>query len=241
MQEGKASPPERSVIICWLRSTTFLPVHKTPVAHRLEMVTFPRRFLSTQEETFCRGEDVTSSILQDSYYPISVKMCWIGSYFCHASFLHFSWGWSSIFNFFLRGNTICIIVPLLLIAKYCSSTHTMLYSLSKTVIKSVILVVLGDDLLMGNAFKLFFYFSISVLSTVSALNSISLASQAGYNRTIFCSLLDSQRIFELCLFLDLYCICIRKKLFLFEYHGKTMFSFSHFFYKCRGILFLPYF
>lgn len=144
--------------------------------------------------------------------------------------------------FFLRGNTFCIIVPLLLIAKYCCSTHTMLYSLSKTVIKAVILVVLEDDLLMGDTFKLSFYFSITVLSTVSALNSILLASQAGYNRTIFCSLLDIQGIFELLLFLDLYCICIPKKICLFlSTTEKQFFSFSHFFYKCRGILFLPYF
>lgn len=127
-------------------------------------------------------------------------------------------------------------------SKYCCSTHTMLYSLSKTVIKAVILVVLGDDLLMGDTFKLSFYFSITVLSTVSALNSILLASQAGYNRTIFCSLLDIQGIFELLLFLDLYCICIPKKICLFlSTTEKQFFSFSHFFYKCRGILFLPYF
>lgn len=69
----KASPPERSLIVCLLRSATFLPVPKAPVAHRLEMVTLPRRFLSPQEETFCRGEDVTGLILQDSCYPIYKK------------------------------------------------------------------------------------------------------------------------------------------------------------------------
>lgn len=56
LQEEKASPPERSFLICLLRSTTFLPVPKTPEAHRLEMVKFPRRVPSPKKRLLAEGK-----------------------------------------------------------------------------------------------------------------------------------------------------------------------------------------
>lgn len=134
---------------------------------------------------------------------------------------------------FLRGNMIYIIVPLLLIAKYCCSTHTMLCSIFNTIFslknwhKTCTSDGLGDVLLMGEIAKLFFYVSIAVLSTVRALNSISLASQVGYNSTVFCILVDIQGIFCDISFswlpLPLY---PKENLFIFENHGETFFSLS---------------
>lgn len=224
MQEGKVSPPERS-IICLFRSTTFLSLPKSPLAHRLEMVTFPRRFVSPQEETSCRGKVVSALIFQDSYCPIFINSCWIGSYFWHASFSHFSGVWSSIFNFFLRGNPIHIKVPLLLIAMFCCSTHTMLYSLSKTGIKAGSRHIMAYNGSRGCPFNgryhqtFFFYFSIILFSFKYCKCFKLLSHKMDISGLFFCSLVDIQWIFELCLFPDV--VSVSQRNYFWE-QWKTM-------------------